>query len=51
MALDGLVHPAETADETTAPAAAALATPGTSFAGCVCQRRSSTGRCGACRSS
>ena len=24
---------------------------GTSFAGCVCPRRSSTGRCGACRSS
>ena len=26
-------------------------TLGTSFAGCVCPRRSSTGRCGACRSS
>ena len=26
-------------------------TSGTSFAGCVCPRRSSTGRCGACRSS
>ena len=38
MALDRPVHPAETADDTTAPAAAAPATPGISALGGLAQK-------------
>ena len=38
MALNRPVHPAETADDTTAPAAAAPATPGMSALGEIAQK-------------